>query len=87
MIVRIFLFSAFYKHTTWQALVDGLGETPSWKHFDIARYEAILYERSVVQKKPIYISEFQLVPPTKYFGPPHYAASLRFVQSMMEMGL
>lgn len=86
---RIFFFSAFYMCETWQALIDGLGYVPSWKQFNLEAYEAILYQRSIVSKEKIYYSGFQLVPPVVYFGRrlPHYAANLRMVEAMMEMGL
>jgi len=85
--VRVFLFCGFYLMSTWDALVQGLGHIPSWKDFDLKKYEAILYEKS--RKGKIYYGGFQLVPPTKYFGGklPHYAATLRFVQSLMEMDM
>jgi hypothetical protein len=59
----------------------------------LKKYEAILHHRSIVERKKIYTSAFQLVPPTRHFGSSkqgniiHYAATLRFVQSLMEMGL
>lgn len=87
--VRVLLNAGFYVPETFQALQDGLGEVPNWKNFNLDKYEAILYERSVVQKKVIYTSAFQLVPPTVYFGRnlPHFAATLRFVKALMESGL
>lgn len=89
--VRIFLFCGFHSGSTWEALVNGLGEVPSWKTFDLEKYEHILHQRSIVQQQKIYDCGFQLVPPTVYFGRttplPHYAATLRFVMSLMEMGM
>ena len=69
--------------------MDGLGETPSWKNFSLEKYEAILYQRLIVEKKKIYYGGFQIVPPVRQFGGalPSYSASLRLVKAMMEMGL
>ena len=87
--VRVFLYSGFYHDPTYQILQDGLGEIPSWKNFDLEKYESILYERSIIQKEVIYTSAFQLVPPTIYYGRnlPHFAATLRFIMTLMETGL
>lgn len=64
---------------------------PNWKNFDrdFYKYESILFHKSVVRKEVIYTSAFQLVPPTIYFGRnlPHFAATLRFVKTLMLCGL
>ena len=90
--VRVFLFCGFYEHSTWLALKDGLGHIPSWSTFsaDLPLYETILHRKSFIHGQPLYTSRFQLVPPTKLFGVnslPHYAATLRFVKSLMDSGL
>ncbi|KAK4689562.1 hypothetical protein P7C73_g544, partial [Tremellales sp. Uapishka_1] len=88
---RIFLYCGFYNDSTWRELVEGLGETPSWKTFDLEKYERILHEKSIIRGEKIYYGGFQIVPPTVYFGRPnplpHYAATLRFIKSLMEMGM
>ncbi|ORY26783.1 hypothetical protein BCR39DRAFT_249944 [Naematelia encephala] len=88
---RVFLYCGFYKNTTWDAFVETLGEVPSWKSFNLERYERILHDISFVRREKIYTGGFQIVPPTVYFGRehplPHYAASLRFIMSLMEMGM
>ena len=87
--VRIFLFCGFYNFETWDDLVSSLGEVPRWKNFDLAKYEAILHIRSAIRRQKLYTPSFQIVPPVIYFGRklPHYAATLRFIMSLMEMGM
>ncbi|ORX36963.1 hypothetical protein BD324DRAFT_627842 [Kockovaella imperatae] len=85
---RIFLFCAFYKMETWNALEGALGHVPRYSTFekDLPIYEATISDLSRRRRK-IYTGAFQLVPPTPYFGAPHFAASLRFVLALMQMGL
>ena len=87
--VRIFLHCAFYTTTTWDALNEALGYIPRWSTFeaDLPIYESTLHRLSTLERRPIYTSGFQLVPPTPYFGGPHFAASLRFVLALMRMNL
>ncbi len=88
---RIFLFCGFYEDSTWDEIVAGLGKTPTWKGFDLKRYESILHQKSIIRREKIYYGGFQLVPPTVYFRSggtlPHYAATLRFVMSLMKSGM
>lgn len=90
--VRVFLFCGFYEYSTWCALKEGLGHIPTYSTFDeeFPIYEKILHAKSFGRKETLYTSGFQIVPPTRYFGLnqlPHYAATLRFVKTLMEIGL
>jgi hypothetical protein len=89
--VRLFLYCGFHEHSTWTTLVAALGYVPRWSTFvaDLPIYERALHTRSFIHRKTLYTSGFQLVPPTRYYGLnlPHYAATLRFVKSLMDSGL
>lgn len=89
--VRLFLYCGFHEYSTWTTLVAALGYVPRWSTFiaDLPIYERALHTRSFHHRKTLYTSGFQLVPPTRYYGLclPHYAATLRFVKSLMASGL
>lgn len=77
-------------NSTYEAITESLGEPPSWLKFDLERYEDIFINLLKQDpKRKMYTSSFQIVPPTQWFGRkmPNYAATLRFVKALMEMGM
>ncbi|KAJ7620544.1 hypothetical protein DFH06DRAFT_1482679 [Mycena polygramma] len=42
LLFRILLFNCFNRIETWQLLEEAFGSTPTWKDFDLARYNEVL---------------------------------------------
>ncbi|GAA4369182.1 nucleotide kinase domain-containing protein [Nocardioides caricicola] len=62
VVFRTLLFKLFNKIETWELLLDGLGETPSWHGFDLDTYDDLL-SRSFEAGIRIYSAAYVMAPP------------------------
>lgn len=88
ILFRVFLYCIFSNNETYERWKAALQEYPSTSNFDLDRYTEIL-DPHVGMGGRIYVSGFQLVPPTNVFGHDMsgHAASLRLLKLMMDVGL
>lgn len=81
VVFRTLLFKLFNKIETWELLVDGLGETPSWESFDLDVYDQLL-SRSFVAGTRIYSAAYVMAPP-KLGAERKHTNHLRLLRNMM----
>lgn len=81
VVFRTLLFKLFNKIETWDLLVEGLGETPSWESFDLGDYDELL-SRSFAAGTRIYSAAYVMAPP-KLGAERKHTNHLRLLRDMM----
>jgi hypothetical protein len=81
VVFRTLLFKLFNKIETWELLLDGLGETPTWRHFDLDTYDEIL-SCSFRAGTRIYSAAYIMAPPNLGAERKH-TNHLRLLRDMM----
>lgn len=81
VVFRTLLFKLFNKVETWDLLVDGLGETPTWESFDLDVYDELL-SRSFAAGTRIYSAAYVMAPP-KLGAERKHTNHLRLLRDMM----
>jgi hypothetical protein len=80
---RTLLFKLFNRTGTWELLVDRLGP-PTWRAFDLARYEAVLSD-AFASGARLYSAAY-IMPPPSFGAVRKHANHLRLLQHMMNDG-
>lgn len=82
VVFRILLFKLFNKVETWELLLTELGETPTWKSFDLDEYDAIL-TRHFAAGGRLYSPAYVMAPP-KLGAIRKHTNHLRLLRDIME---
>ena len=85
VVFRTLLFKLFNKVETWEMLLRGLGETPSWSSFDLDAYDQLL-SRSFEAGTRIYSAAYVMAPP-KLGAERKHTNHLRLLRDMMTADL
>lgn len=85
VVFRTLLFKLFNKIETWELLVDGLGETPTWQSFDLDVYDKLL-SRSFAAGTRIYSAAYVMAPP-KLGAERKHTNHLRLLRDIMTSDL
>jgi hypothetical protein len=78
---RVLLFKLFNRIETWELLVDHLGEQPSWKKFDSARYTRI-FDRAMADGQRLYSAAY-IMPSPPFGNARKHANHLHLLDRMM----
>lgn len=78
---RVLLFKLFNRIDTWELLVDQLGDTPSWKRFDLEHYARIL-DRAMGENKRLYSAAY-IMPSPPFGSPRKHRNHLELLDRMM----
>lgn len=81
VVFRTLLFKLFNKVETWELLVDGLGETPTWTAFELDVYDELL-SRNFDAGTRIYSGAYVMAPP-KLGAERKHTNHLRLLRDMM----
>lgn len=85
VVFRALLFKLFNKIETWDLLIDGLGETPTWQSFDLEVYDELL-SRSFAAGTRIYSAAYVMAPP-KLGAERKHTNHLRLLRDIMTADL
>lgn len=78
---RTLLFKVFNRIDTWELLVEELGETPSWKSFDLEGYARIL-DRAMDAGRRLYSAAY-IMPSPPFGSPRKHRNHLQLLDRMM----
>lgn len=78
---RTLLFKLFNRIDTWELLVDCLGETPTWKTFDMERYARIL-DAAYARGDRLYSAAY-IMPSPPFGSPRKHRNHLQLLERMM----
>lgn len=81
---RTLLFKLFNRVDTWEALVDGLGEPPTWKGFEVERYAAVL-DAAYARGERLYSAAY-IMPSPPFGSPRKHRNHLHLLDRMMRDG-
>lgn len=81
---RTILFKLFNRVDTWEALVEGLGSTPSWKGFAVERYASIL-DAAYARGERLYSAAY-IMPSPPFGSPRKHRNHLQLLDRMMRDG-
>lgn len=85
VVFRTLLFKLFNKIETWDLLLRGLGEIPTWQSFDLDVYDELL-SRSFAAGTRIYSAAYVMAPP-RLGAKRKHTNHLRLLRDMMTAGL
>ncbi|WP_162606470.1 nucleotide kinase domain-containing protein [Jiangella asiatica] len=82
VVFRTLLFKLFNKIETWELLLAEVGETPTWKSFDLDEYDAVL-TRNFASGRRLYSAAYVMAPP-KLGAERKHTNHLRLLRDIME---